>query len=519
MSSNETRTWERVLILAPTANDSSVALDVLRADGIKALSCSSVEELCDLIKEGCSAVVLAEEALKTETAPLLQSIFRNQEAWSDLPVILLTGLNSSRFKDAFSSSGNISILERPFSRANLISAVEVAVRARLKQYLAKQLMEEQRTAATKRDEFLATLSHELRTPLNVILGWTEILLSGDLGPRAQVEAFKILDRNARVQKNLIDDLLDTSRIITGKLYFELKPVSLTQILRSVYTEYLPVTTSHKIKFTMNVPETDYFVVADEARLSQVFTNLITNAIKFTPAGGAIELSLTLRADTLYISVKDTGQGIDPSFIPFVFDRLKQEDMSTTRAHGGLGLGLSIAAHIVDQHHGSIGVSSEGRGKGSCLTVQLPTLDQSKIVSGAPVSAVKPADVLLGVKILVVDDSADIRNLIELWLRKAKADVKIAASGAEALDALASFKPDVLLSDIGMPGMDGYELIKRVRSLEERELRLVPAAALTAYAKDEERARVLSAGYQAHISKPISNDQLITAVSSLLIQTS
>jgi signal transduction histidine kinase/CheY-like chemotaxis protein len=506
---------DRVLILAPSANDSLVTAGVLKEAGLNAKSCDDIFSLCQEIQEGCAVIVIAEEALAPNQVYLLHETLEGQKEWSDIPVILLTSRGPTLTWDNFSASGNISILERPFSRITLIRAVEVGLRSRKRQYLVRDLIEQQRLATQKRDEFFATLSHELRTPLNVILGWIEILRSGELNTDEEKGALTVLERNARVQKALIDDLLDTSRIITGKLHFEALPVSFSDLVKVAERAFQPRIEEKKLSFTVTVPEENCLVWADEQRLSQVISNLLTNAIKFTPVGGSISMSLQRDGSDLVLRVKDNGQGMDLAFLPFVFDRLKQEDMSTTRVHGGLGLGLSIVAHIVEQHKGKIEVQSEGRGKGAEFTVRIPALPTAEQIFAQKEEVISAVTSLEGIKILVVDDSPDILQLVNLWLKKAKADVQLTGSAAEALHELPRYKPDVILSDIGMPEMDGYEFISKVRSGTDPKLSKTQAVALTAYAKDEERTRALEAGFQMHISKPISNRQLVHAISQLL----
>lgn len=504
---------ELVLVLAPTANDSAVAAQVLSDENIQALACADVPQLCQEMELGCAALVIAEEALTGEDIATLNKILKAQETWSDIPVILLTGSGAPRILEFFSTSGNIAILERPFSKLTLIRAVDVALRARKKQYQVRELLLQQKMAAQRRDEFFATLSHELRTPLNVILGWIEIFKSGELSIEDRVDAIAVLERNANVQKALIDDLLDISRIITGKLYFQAEAVSIRKLLEAVRKSFVPKALEKNLILEISLPAEDCMVLADEQRMSQVFSNILTNAIKFTPEGGFIRLSLSREGKDIVVKVKDSGQGIEPSFLPYVFDRLKQEDMSTTRSHGGLGLGLAITAHIVELHNGKIEARSEGRGKGAEFILRIPALE--KAVNVAPYSHFVPnqAASLEGTRVLVVDDSLDILQLINLWLKKAKAEVYLAHSGAEALKEIPHFKPDVVLSDIGMPSMDGYELIKRIKALPEGTG--IKAIALTAFAKDEERNRAIESGFQMHISKPISSRQLISAISTLV----
>jgi signal transduction histidine kinase/ActR/RegA family two-component response regulator len=508
---------ELVLLMAPFENDSTLAVSVLREAGIGAMPFNEVSKLCEQIKISAGVVVIAEEAIFGSDRELLKAALESQPAWSDFPVILLVAPGTADDAAAISANGNISILERPFSRITLIRAVQVGLRARRKQYQIRQLLEEQTQATQKRDEFFASLSHELRTPLNVLLGWIEILRTGDLNARDQKEAFNVLQRNARLQKKLIDDLLDTSRIITGKLHYDPSPVSVVKIVSAAFQALTLQAARKRILMTLNIPAEEFIAMADEQRLTQAITNLLTNALKFTPEDGWIQVSLVNEDAQFKISVKDSGQGIAADFLPQVFDRLKQEDMSITRAHGGLGLGLSITAHIIQTHGGRLEVASEGRNQGAEFTIHLPMLIGATADASLPANSQQAgtADTSLeGLRVLVVDDSKDILELINVWLKKARADVKLVESAAAALAGVNEYRPHVLLSDIGMPEMDGYELISKIRASKDPKVRNLPAVALTAYAKDEERAKALRAGFQMHISKPISKEQLVATVAQL-----
>jgi signal transduction histidine kinase/CheY-like chemotaxis protein len=508
------RDLQTVLVLAPVDSDGPEAVQVLKDGGIHAIECKDLSELVGFLERNFGAILITEEALSHDRMPAFQEVLLRQESWSDIPVILLSNQRSIWAAELISGSCNITILERPTSRFTMLRALQVALRARRRQYQVRDILQAQAQATQKRDEFFATLSHELRTPLNVILGWLEILLSEQLDRKAQKSALEILDRNARIQKGLIDDLLDVSRIISNKLFLEPVPFSLADLVRSTVTGFFPRAAAKNIALKMEIPDLEFPFLGDEDRIGQVVSNLLSNSIKFTPVGGEISITLIVNGSTYVLEVKDSGHGIEPSFLPHIFDRLKQEDMSTTRVHGGLGLGLAISAHIVKEHQGTIVASSEGRGKGATLKVCLPAL-QSFEISMKSEKSLFPTRSLEGIKILVVDDSPDILELIELWLAAERAEVRHASSAAEALKVFPEFKPKILLSDIGMPEMDGYQLINAVRKLPVEAGGHVLAGALTAYARDEEKSRALKAGFQIHISKPISNSDLIGAISALL----
>jgi len=372
-----------------------------------------------------------------------------------------------------------------------------------------------------KDEFLATVSHELRTPLNAVLGWTHLLRSNNLDKEGRDRALETIERNARSQQQLIEDLLDVSRIITGKLRLDVRPVEPSTFIDGAIEAVRPAAKAKEIHLTTISDDTIPFISGDPARLQQVVWNLLSNAIKFTPPGGQVEVKLERVAQQVEITVTDSGQGISAEFLPFVFERFRQADMKTTRAHGGLGLGLAIVRQLVELHGGTVDVRSPGEAQGSTFIVRLPFLavyQQSGEVDESRLSSSHLAqdfpDDLAGVKVLVVDDEIDATDLLCSFLSQCGAIVTSAQSVSEALDLVQRVKPDVLISDIGMPGEDGYELMRKVRALPRAKGGKVPALALTAYARAEDRLAALRAGYQMHIAKPIELTELVAVVASL-----
>jgi CheY-like chemotaxis protein/nitrogen-specific signal transduction histidine kinase len=371
-----------------------------------------------------------------------------------------------------------------------------------------------------KDEFLATVSHELRTPLTAILGWSRMLESGDLSSQTTERAIETIRRNAKAQAQIVDDILDVSRIITGNLYLDLHPVEVSPVIESAVNVVRPTAEAKSIEIQVHYEPRPLMVSGDSNRLQQVFWNLLSNAIKFTPSGGTVRVDLTQRDSAVVITVSDTGTGIDPEFLPFVFDRFRQADSTTTRRHGGLGLGLAIARHLVEIHGGNISAESCGKDQGSRFTVSLPLIAPVPAIpelGEAPETRILPeaARFLSGLHILVVDDDEDTLELIQAALGKYHARVTAVTSAGEALATLELAEPDVLISDIGMPGTDGYELIKQIRSFGLSTSRTLPAVAITAYAKDEDRDRALASGYQRYLAKPIELEELITAVADAL----
>ena len=375
------------------------------------------------------------------------------------------------------------------------------------------------SANRTKDDFLATLSHELRTPLNAILGWSQLLKMGGMEPDEFSHALDTIERNARVQAQLVEDLLDLSRIITGKLKLQAQPVDLPFTIDAAIDSVRPTATAKGITLIPVLDSHATPVMGDAHRLQQIAWNLLTNAIKFTPEGGTIQCFLTRGDAKAEFVVSDTGVGISPEFMPHIFERLRQADSSTTRRHGGLGLGLAIVRHLVELHGGTVSATSRGLGKGSTFTVTLPLVNTPRAVRPRPSNLPPRGDglggkPLAGLRLLVVDDEPDARELLGHILQGAGAQVKLVTSAAQALAELARVNPHVLLSDISMPDEDGYSLVRRVRTLPQQEGGSVPAIALTALARTDDRQEALLAGYQMHMAKPVEPEQLIEAVANL-----
>jgi PAS domain S-box-containing protein len=377
-------------------------------------------------------------------------------------------------------------------------------------------------ASRAKDEFIATLSHELRTPLNSVLGWARLLRMGKLDGPNVVRAVEAIERGASTQAQIVDDLLDMARIVRGQLQLDVRPVELVPVIEAAIDTVRPAASAREIEIAAVFEPRAGPVAGDPGRLQQVAWNLLTNAVKFTPAGGRVEVRLSRRSHHVELAVKDTGAGIASEFLPHVFERFRQGDSSTTRAHGGLGLGLAIVRHLVEAHGGTVSAESAGPGLGSCFHVSLP-LFQARArsrSSDAPRPVPRAAPTLPVVaslddlRVLIVDDDADTLEVVKQLLEQAGARVRIAASTEEALEALRDSPPDVLVSDIGMPGLDGYELIRRVRRLAPEHGGRVPAAALTAFTQSDHRQQALAAGYQLYLAKPIEPAELAAAVARL-----
>ncbi len=371
-----------------------------------------------------------------------------------------------------------------------------------------------------KDEFLATVSHELRTPLTAILGWSRMLQSGSLEDEMSERAIDSIKRNAKSQAQIIDDILDVSRIITGNLSLELRPIELAPVLEAAINVVRPTADAKNIRIEFESVREPAAVPGDANRLQQVFWNLLSNAIKFTPTGGKVQVRLACEDSQAHIEVTDTGQGIQSDFLPFVFDRFRQQDSTSTRQHGGLGLGLAIARHLVEIHGGTISAKSDGAGSGAVFTVKLPLVGATVDTPDAtPNSAEAPAtengdrsrslQLLEGLNVLIVDDDKDTLELLSAALTQRSANVIAVSSAAAALDSIRVLRPDVLISDIAMPNENGYELMQKVLALDGSAN--ISAIAITAYAKEEDKARAIAAGFQRYFAKPVELHDFIAAV--------
>ena len=391
--------------------------------------------------------------------------------------------------------------------------------------------EELEEANRVKDEFLATLSHELRTPLTSILGWSKLLHSNRLSAQDHERAIQIIQRNAESQAKLIEDLLEVSRIITGKLRIEFQPVTFPSIVETVISSLRPAADAKNLKLESAIDPAAGPVLGDPARLQQIVTNLLSNAIKFTPDGGRIDIQLDRIDSHARLEIRDTGVGIEAAELPYIFERFRQADSSNVRAHGGLGLGLAIVDYLVRQQAGSVYVESEGLGKGATFIVEFPLTaseviksdlgrvdlfsDQARTILANPETFAEQR--LKDVRILVVEDDPDTRELLKTILERCGAEVRAVASSNAALEEMVDSIPNVLISDIGMAGENGYDLIKKIRSLEPERGGRVPAVALTAYAAAADRRRALLAGFQTHLAKPVEPDELLAVIASLSSQ--
>ena len=410
------------------------------------------------------------------------------------------------------------VTERVAREAELQAQVDARTQALAREKAAREEAEE---ANHLKDEFLATVSHELRTPLTSILGWSNMLLTGNVSREVHDRALETIHRNAQAQNQLISDLLDVSRIISGKLRLDLRTVELPPVIEAAVEATRPAAEAKGVRLTAVLNQRAGPINGDADRLQQVIWNLLTNAIKFTPAGGHIQVKLESVGPRVEITVRDSGIGIHPEFLPHIFDRFRQADPGTNRVHGGMGLGLSIVRQLVELHGGTVRAESEGEGKGATFAVSLPFVDfkgeaerAERLSPAAGHLEIDCPPSLQGLRVLVVDDEADTRDMIRAVLEHCKIEVITAGTASEALEAVVQLRPDVLISDLGMPGEDGYSLIAKVRALPAERGGQLPAAALTAYVRAEDRVKVLRSGFQLHVPKPFEPAELVTVVANL-----
>jgi signal transduction histidine kinase/ActR/RegA family two-component response regulator len=505
----------------PTGRDASLVCSILERAGISAQECDSPKRLAIAISFGAGAVLIAEEALQDEAVAGLVETVEAQPVWSDLPVILFssTGRNAETLLHNLGSRINVMVVERPIRITMLVSAVRGALRARERQYQARDLLQRLEEADQQKDLFLATLSHELRTPLNSILGWIQIL-RGHNGHGVDINrAIDVIERNAKSQAEMISDILFVSRVITGKLELNIEPVAISDVVKSAIDIIRPSAEARAIELNFE-DEGVVHVDADTERLQQVFLNLLSNAVKFTPENGRIDVSIDRKESEVRITVADNGQGIDPEFLPYIFERFRQADNTYTRRVGGLGLGLAIVRHLVELHGGKAWAESEGENKGTRFHVSLPIagaaqMESKSHIQAEPTNGSGPAPMLKDVRILLIEDDDDSRDMLVTVLSFYGAEVETAVTAPEGLEKVREFRPQILISDVGLPKEDGYDLIRKIRSLPAHEGGSVPAIALTGYVSVQDRTAAISAGYQEHMPKPVETEKLVDLINHLL----
>jgi signal transduction histidine kinase/ActR/RegA family two-component response regulator len=535
----------RVLVFTPTGRETVLAADVFAEAGLTAYICRDVDDFTRELQTGAGVALIAEEALASAAVHRIGDVLGAQPAWSDLPILVLssggetTQATLAALK-AVEPLGNVTLLERPVRVVTLVSAVHSALRARRWQYEVRDHLAERKHAEIEReqllaleraaraeveaanrakDEFLAVLSHELRTPLQPILGWVKVLRQQRLDDRTTGRALETIERNARTQAQIIEDLLDISRIIAGKLHVELRPMSLVPAVEGAVEAVRAAAEGKGIRMTTELDRSGVEINGDAHRIQQVVWNLVSNAVAFTPEGGRVHVILHQEPGRAVIVVRDSGRGIPRSFLPHMFERFRQADSTSTRRHGGLGLGLAIVRHLVELHHGSVKAESEGEGRGATFSVTLPLLERETGTVLEPAGthvevAAGTGPLLEGLRVLVVDDDADTCELLTTVLGYYGAEVTAAQSVGDALAVVERSWPEVLVSDIAMPGEDGYSLVRRLRSLERERGRRLPALALTAHARASDTEQAYLAGFEAHVAKPVEPAELAQVIARL-----
>ena len=527
---------ERVMVIAPIGADASAMATLLNQHGFQCCVCDAPEQAIDDIANA-GALVMTEEALAFPSTSNLLAALENQPPWSELPIVILTS-GGSQLIDLLNTTAkaaaSATLLERPIGTHTLVRTMQVALASRRRQYQVRDLLAEQertrkileeseeklrsllareqglRQAADDanrlKDEFLATMSHELRNPLNVILGYSELLLRND-EIKESAHLFRLseaLRRNALAQSYLIRDLLELSRLRSGKLILNREIVSIMTAINNATETVRADADAKQIDIQVEAPPEPLFVFGDLLRLEQIVWNLLANSVKFTPAGGLVSVHVTGEDNDVVVIVKDTGQGIEASFLPKVFEMFRQGDARASREHAGMGIGLALVQQLVRLHEGSVAADSEGPGKGTTITLRLP----AKVEANAIVPKVRKAVATdLGrVTVLAVDDDPDTTDLLRYLLEMNGAIVITANSGAEALSVAGERDLDVVVSDISMPSMDGFEFVRRLRSLPGKED--VRVIALTGFGREEDIEQARNEGFVAHVTKPLDIEALL-----------
>lgn len=498
---------ERVLVLAPTGRDAPLAVRALQRAGLRAEACADVVDLCRKWDRGAGAVVLAEESMAGSSLNCLIEAMAQQPAWSDLPFIVLTGGGkttrySERIVRILEDRGNVTLLERPIRMLTLLSAAQSALRARRRQYEVRMLLEDANRAVRQRDQFLAMLGHELRNPLAAIRTAIEIINRFGVGDRElTLEQTQVITRQSANMTKLVEDLLDVARVTTGKISLDRRPVDLRDVTASSLQAIKSPGGKQPHVIVYDPPAEPVPVHADAVRLEQVVTNLLTNAVRYTPEGGTILLSVDREHDAAVLTVKDTGDGIAADVLPRIFEPFVQSEQQLARSKGGLGIGLTVVRTLVQMHGGTVSVKSDGPGRGSEFCIHLPLSQDAP--NGRPAPELAPPRSTPR-RVLLVEDNPDARRTMQRLLKLWGHEVEVAADGATAVERAVVARPEVALVDIGLPDVDGYEVARRTRAALGNSIRLV---ALTGYGQPEDRLRAEAAGFDRHLVKPVDVEQL------------
>jgi signal transduction histidine kinase/ActR/RegA family two-component response regulator len=507
---------ERILILAPHGRDAEVIEQVLLREHMISAVCGSVGDLLAQLRRGAACALIVDEALETRAAAMLDRWLRTQPIWSDFPFVLLVSKGKSGALNPESRRiemlGNVVLIERPVSGETLVSAARSALRARRRQYQARAMIAERAAtnerllrAARQKDDFLAMLAHELRNPLAPIRNAAESLKTFEANLPARVRwAGELIERQSRHLASLLEDLLDVSRITTGKITLKKTNVDFRAMLENALQAARPAFEGRQHQLDSNLPDSPVHVYGDPTRLAQVFGNLLDNAAKYTPEGGHIQVQASLDGGRVVATVKDDGIGISAADLPEIFELFAQSNRSLDRAQGGLGIGLSVVRSLIEMHGGTVKAHSDGIGCGSTIRVELPALPAS--LSGAAVTPMPmESSFRRPLRILVVDDNVDAADSLAMLLEMRGHHVRTAADGPRALEECRSHPAEVVLLDIGLPGMDGYEVARRLKGTPEMASAVL--IAITGYGQAEDVARSMDAGFDHHLVKPVEPESL------------
>ena len=496
---------QRILIYAPAGQDAALAVKVLASGAIDSLACQSAGELAQQLNQGAGGVVTVEEALQAGAWQVLDDYARQQPQWSDLPIIVLThsGQDTLPLRQAISTLGNLTLLERPVHTLTLITSAHAMLRARTRQY---QVRESQR----RKDEFLASLGHELRNPLAPIR--TSAAVLGRLYPASEqiARVQGVIERQVTQLTRLVDDLLDVGRITSGKVALQRQQVGFEQIIHHVIELCQEAAAGRQLALTADLPPRPVVLHADYARMVQIFTNIVSNAIKFTPPGGHIHISAQMADGLLQTTIEDDGIGLDAEAIPRIFSLFEQSRTVAGQLASGLGIGLSLARQFAEMHGGSVQAYSAGPGRGSRFVVTLPASVEAAPAAAAPAPAVS-ADARGALQVLVVDDNVDAADALQTLFQLEGHRADVAYDGRQALQAISHSWPQLVVMDLGMPGMDGYETARQIRQLAHGRPTLM--IALTGWGQGDARQRTLEAGFDHHLTKPVDFE----AIDALLQQ--
>lgn len=534
---------ERIIVIAPLGQDARAIAELLTSNNIEAVISEDAQHAAEQIARA-GALVMTEEALEFAQIEVLLDALKGQPPWSELPVIIFTSGGASRLTRLLDltaqAAGSVTLLERPIRTDTLMTTINVALRSRRRQYQVRDLFEEQKRNQEKlkengeqlrsllarerglrqaadeanrlKDEFLATMSHELRNPLNVILGYSELLLRMDEVKRSPqlLRMSESLRRNALVQSHLIRDLLELSRLRSGKLTLSSETVPILTAINNAIETVRVDAEAKQISIAVEAPAEPLFVQGDLLRLEQIIWNLLSNAVRFSAPHGRVGVRLSRENGEVVLVVEDNGQGIDPAFLPKVFEMFRQGDARASREHTGLGIGLALVQQLVKLHNGSVTAHSEGVGKGATFTVRLP-VQPAALMKSATQPDVAPSNGLRRITVLAVDDDEDTTSLLRCLIEMSGGTVITANSGAEALEVAKESEFDIVVSDISMPGMDGFEFVRQLRALPRKED--VQVVALTGFGRPEDIEQARNEGFVAHLTKPLDVETLLKFLST------